>query len=259
MRHKNLIKLVFFVALLSVISNESVAQTELWVHDEFGQLARVDVATGDVEVVGNLGIVLTDIAFAPDGQTLFGLSEERFVQVDPITAQVFDIGAHGIPDANALVFNTDGTLYAASATSSFLYEIDLNTADSTQFGDIGFFSAGDLAFNDGDFFLSSTSDELIEIDLLNNASGTTLGNIGFTNVFGLATAADGTLFGVSDDNIFSINTQTGAGTFVTNFDGLGTAFGSSFTTEAIGVPEPSSILLLVAIATCTNGRRKRST
>ena len=47
------------------------------VDDSSGILGRVDVATGSVSVIGNMGVVMTDIAFNPTGQ-LFGLSFTGF-------------------------------------------------------------------------------------------------------------------------------------------------------------------------------------
>ena len=48
------------------------------VHDGNGGLATVDVITGDVSLIGNMGIVMTDIAFDPTG-ALYGLSFGGFV------------------------------------------------------------------------------------------------------------------------------------------------------------------------------------
>ena len=227
--------------LCSIAAPDASGQT-LYVHDTtfLGNIGRVDVTTGNVELIGSAGTQVTDIAFSPDG-VLFGTSFNRLFTIDRNTASISDIGAHGIPGANSLVFGTNGVLYASSGTTSSLYEIDPTTAASTNLGDIGFTSAGDLAFNGDGFFLSSSSGELVSVDLANDAAGTSIGQFGFSSVFGLASAENGVLFGVSGSSIFSVDTETGQGTLVSSYEGqgLGAAGGTSFISEAISVPEPS--------------------
>ncbi len=119
--------------------------------------------------------------------------------------------------------------------------MNTSTGAGTSLGNIGFFSGGDLAFNGGNLFMSSTTNQLIKIDLTPVVSGTAVGPFGFTDVFGLATGQDGVLYGVSGTQILSINTNTGAGTPVLNYasSGLVQAFGAS----AFVVPEPSTLAL----------------
>lgn len=220
----------------------------LFVHDASGVLGTVDVATGDANVIGNLGVVLTDIAFDPSGN-LFGMSFVNLYSVNPTTAATTLIGPHGIFGGNALVFASNGTLFAAGATPS-LFTLNPATGASTNLGNIGFFSAGDLAFNGGNFFLSSTTSQLVQIDLANLANTNAVGSLGFPNVFGLATGDDGVLYGVTGTQAFTVNTATGAGSSPVNYggQGLGASFGSSFFAEATGngpvVPEPATLILL---------------
>lgn len=145
---------------------------------------------------------MTDIAFDPNGN-LFGISFTRLYSIDSSAATVSQIGAHGIPGGNSLVFGTDGTLYAGGTSTRHLFEINTNTGVSTDIGNMGFYSAGDLAFNHGDLFLSSKNNQLVEIDLANGSSGTAVGPFGFSNVYGMATGDDGILYGVSGTSIFS--------------------------------------------------------
>lgn len=268
---------LFYVAsagLLLASPALGASLSPLHIHDENGQLGTVDVATGDVVDIGDLGVQLTDIAFAPDGD-LFGISVSTLFRVDPETAATTEVGTHGIAGANALVFDSDGRLFAAGVGGTELFEIDTATAESQVIGDTGFESAGDLAFNGGSLFLSSTQDTLVEIDVV-SGEGLEVGAFGFSGVLGLATGGDGTLFGLSGTNVFSVDTATGQGTQVVNFAGQGfsQSFGSSFIDEAVTVdlviptpPAPSTpsgvvpspaalpagLMLLAAVA----GRRKR--
>lgn len=233
------ITLVFIIGI-----STAIASPILYVHDYAGRLGTVDVDNGSVNVIGNMGVVMTDIAFDPNGN-LFGMSFTRLYSIDSSAATVSQIGAHGIPGGNSLVFGTDGTLYAGGTSTRHLFEINTNTGVSTDIGNMGFYSAGDLAFNHGDLFLSSKNNQLVEIDLTNGSSGTAVGPFGFSDVYGMATGDDGILYGVSGTSIFSINMSTGAGTLVSNYGGhgLGTAYGSSFVTEAV-VPIPGAAWLL---------------
>lgn len=254
-------------ALLALLLGGAPASAQvLHIHDTGNRLGTVDIATGTVTILGTMGSdVMTDIAFDPMGN-LFGLSFGNLYRIDPFTAAVTLIGAHGIPGGNALVFGTDGTLYGAGAFTTGLYTLSTTTGSSTLLGDIGFASAGDLAFNGGtnSLFLSATTNQLVAIDLGGPITGTAVGPFGFSNVFGLATAENGVLYGVAGTTIFSVNTAAGSGTLVRDYSGSGltAANGTSFFTEAgagTTVPEPATLTLFGfgAAGLLALGRRRR--
>lgn len=221
----------------------------LYIDDAFNRLGTVNVVTGAVNVIGSMGgDVITDIAFSPTGQ-LYGLSFSRLYRIDRSSAAVTLIGTHGIPGGNALVFGTDGTLYGAGASSTDLYRLDPTSGAATSLGSVGYASAGDLAFNAGSLYLSSSTDQLVRVTLGGTVGGTLVGDFGFSAVFGLATAANGVLYGVASTDIFAVNTATGVGTAVRDYRGAGLtgANGTSFFTEArppAVMPEPSTWALL---------------
>lgn len=223
--------LLAFAALASPAAAQNV--TELYVHDAQGQLAVVDVASGQVTIVGDMGVVMTDIAFASDGR-LFGLDFTTVYEIDPRTAVVAAIGSHGISDGNALVFGADGTLYAMGGSSNQLYEIDPTTGSASSLGTAGVFSAGDLAFLGGELYVSSSSHTLVRIDLGPPVAGATVGGFGFFDVYGLATSDAGVLYGVAGTQIFGVDPLTGAGALLSDYSGQGLdiAYGSSFQGEA---------------------------
>lgn len=242
---------ICLLLLICFISFHSTAialpSSPLWIHDSSGKLATYDIATDTVTVIGNMGATMTDIAFDSSGN-LFGLTFTGFYSIDPTNANSTYIGDHGISGGNALVFGFDGTLYGAGNTTTNLFSIDTGTGAGVSLGNMGFTSAGDLAFNSGSFWLSadtSSNDTLVEINQT-TYSGTAIGNFGFDNVFGLATGDDGQLYGLSGTNVLSIDILTGAGTVVENYSGagLGPSFGSSFIEESRPVPEPTTMLLL---------------
>jgi len=207
--------------------------TELYVHDAQGQLAVVDVDNGQVTSIGDMGVEMTDIAFAQDGR-LFGMDFVTLYEIDPRTATVQTIGSHGIPGGNALVFAADGTLYGMGGTSTHLFEVDPTTGTATALGDVGALSAGDLAFYGGELYVSTLANELVHIELGPPPSGASVGGLGFSDVYGLATSEAGVLYGVSGTEIFEVDTTTGAGTFRSDYSGQGldVAYGSSFLGES---------------------------
>lgn len=230
---------LLFASLL-LVTGRIVAGPIVYIDDANNELGTVDVATGAVTDIGPLGVEITDIAFAPNG-TLYGITGASLYRINSATGAAVRIGSHGIDGANALVFGSDGTLYAASATSTELYTINPATGGSTDLGSIGYESGGDLAFNNGQLYMSSATGDLISIDVTTYAysnfafvNGFDVGSLGFQNVDGLATGSDGVLYGVSGTQIFSVNTSTGAGTLVSDYSGgaLGAALGTSFITEA---------------------------
>lgn len=230
------------------------------VHDSSGNLATVEVVSGVVNVIGNMGVVMTDIAFDPNGD-LFGISFTSLYSIDAQTAAASFIGNLGLSSGhNALVFSSTGTLYSASNTSTNLFAVDTATGAATSLGDMGFASGGDLAFFDGEFYLASAASELVRIDLGNLANTSAVGSFGVANVFGLATGDNNTLYGVGGTLICDVNAATGSASACVDYggQGLGQAFGQSFTTEAV-IPEPGTALLLGVGMAVLSVRGRRST
>lgn len=216
---------------------------QLYIHDAGDTLAQVDVTTGSLIGLSDLGRNLTDIAFSPDGE-LFGLDFNTLYQIDLATGALREIGPHGISGGNALVFSAEGLLLGAGNSSNNLFAIDPLTGESTVIGATDFPSAGDLAFFQGELFLASStslgnqSDTLVRIQLEPEFVATAVGEIGFDSVFGLATASDGRLYATAGTQVLEIDPLTGAGTPVVDYAGQGLqeSFGSSFFVEAGAAP-----------------------
>jgi hypothetical protein len=135
--------------------------------------------------------------------------------------------------------------------STQLYEINPATAASTNLGDVGALSAGDLAFVAGELYLSTLSHTLLHIDLGPPPSGTSVGPIGFSDVYGLATSDEGVLYGVSGIWILTVDPATGAGTFLSDYSGQGltVSYGSSFVGESFHNCPPDPLAGCVAVPT----------
>ena len=102
---------------------------------------------------------------------------------------------------------------------------------------------------------------MILINLNDNAHGTVVGDLGFSSVYGLATADNDTLYGISSSKIFSVDVTTGVGTEILDYSGqgIGYSYGSSFITESQSspVPLPPTIILLGAFFPFLMVYRKR--
>jgi len=218
----------------------------IWVDDSRGNVGTVDISAGTSTVIGNAGVVLTDIAFDP-GQNLYGISFGALYTVSKTTGLATLVGGFGGPgDLNALTFGSDGTLYSAGFSSGNFYKINTATGAATLLGSTSYASRGDLAFYNGVLYESVAvggASDLISVNPANGAS-TLIGQIvADAGLFGLVAGSDGLLYGVDGTNVYSINSGTGLGTLVNGYSGpLLSANGAASPTEA--VPEPGTLALI---------------
>jgi len=217
---------------LKFIFPESVSPF-MWIGDSSGNLGTVDVITGSVHVIGNMGQTMTDIAFDRNGN-LYGITFDSLYSINKTTAASRFIGNIGI-SANSLVFDSDGTLYTANSS---LYKVNVATGVATFVGNGGdsYDSSGDLAFIDGNLLLSSggyNNNNLIRLDK-STGVGTIIGNIGLGSVYGIATDNHADLYGASGTSVIRINTETGIGIEIAKYGGQGLedAWGTAFSTES---------------------------
>jgi hypothetical protein len=148
-------------------------------------LITIDKTTGAGTDVGNVGLVVNDITFTPDG-TLFGFSRsaKALVTIDKATGAGTVVGPSGIsnPFGNGLASNAAGILYLApTGDNGELYTVDRSTGaatpvatldgtDGNGFGALAFDAAGTL-FGALNHFSSATPPDLVTIDMASGAIG----------------------------------------------------------------------------------------
>jgi len=236
--------------LCSIYCGFAAAGPLVWINDGGNNILTVDTGTGAVTTVANVAGtfpngILQDIALSASGQ-LYGITGNSMLyQINSSTGAATLVGTTGIPTANALTFGPDGTLYAASSSNFVLYTVNTTTGAATGLpGSMGTASGGDLAFNNGQLYLTGSNDQLVQVALGSAVSGRNLGMLGANIVgtlpggvlpgfgaTGLATDSSGRLLATAGNTIYQVNTSNGAFTPLTSFTGPGpgveVAFGAT--------------------------------
>ena len=247
----------FAVGLLACSSVADAALPGIYVTTSTGLVARVNTATGAVEASFDAGVELTDIAASDTGQ-VYGASFDSIYRLDLDAGTATRIGDHGVYGMNSMAFDGAGTLYAHSDRSRDLYTIDLATGAASSIGRTGLTSDGDLEFAGGDLLMTTRAlgdAGLVRLDPVSGSVLATIGNIGFDQTFGLAERA-GTLYGFAQNSIFTIDTGTGAGAFLSpvGAPGFGILNGATFLTP---LPLPVTMLGAALAGLGLLARRRR--
>jgi len=251
---------IVFASAVAAGASSAFADSILYVDDSNGGLAKVDADTGSTTFIGNMGVVMTDIAMNSNG-AMYGISFSNLYSINIITAATTNIGSFGsgINDLNALVFGSNGTLYSAGYNDTKLYTLNTLTGTATALtGSTGVDSAGDLAFNpdnSSNLYESDTNGALVKVSLGPPVSGTVIGSFNVSNgddMYGMATGTDGVLYGLADSDIYSIKTSTGKATYLSDFsdpthnfcEGSAYAYGATAPWPSAPVPEPATLGLM---------------
>jgi hypothetical protein len=201
----------------------------IYIADLSGRLGTVELATGKVVALGNLGRQLTDITFCPN-QKLYGVSFTHLYEITRSPLTLRQIGSFGSLGINALTCDRQNRLIAHSNTVSRLYRLSLTTGAATLIGNTGVYrSAGDLVFHEQDLLLTSTANSIVD---LNPANGSVQGNVfhGISNLYGLISIGPNELIGCAGTNVYRVNRTTGATSLLGNYvsAGLGSCAGAAF-------------------------------
>lgn len=192
----------------------------VWIGDDNGDLFWVNHQTGVEKFVGNMGKIMTDITWSPDGK-LYGVDwiDNKIWRIDPATAQVTLVTSiPGYDFSNALTSDASGNLYLASrvALSNNVFHIirfNIQTNTISVVADLtptGLFSAGDLAFKNGLLYLACNGNILAGINPSTGAisSNDILGLPIGANIYGIVIKADGTVYLSDMDKLYKLNLST---------------------------------------------------
>jgi gliding motility-associated-like protein len=156
---------------------------------------------------------LTDVAFGSNGN-LYAMTSQHLIELDTNNC----IGNHIISfnsSPTSLVGAVNGKMYAASDT---LYEIDLTIPSITVLGALPCTSAGDLAFFNGNLYMTCQSGDLLQVDINVPANSIVLGNLGINgNWFGMWTDFSGCnnsqIYITNEDDVYTLNLSPLSTTF----------------------------------------------
>jgi hypothetical protein len=184
----------------------------------------VDLDAGVFTLCGNSGAQVAGLGIAPSGTIYAGTFQTSTVStVDPSNGALTTIGSTGLT-----IFGFGSTkkgLYAFDASGN-LYSIDPVTAASTLIGATGLTLSGStFGVSDGSAKLYVSLNGALYVVNARNAKAALIGS--GSSDFGALLYAKGTLYGGSapaPSSIYSVNTQTGADSFVAQLQGESTDF-----------------------------------
>jgi hypothetical protein len=214
--------------------NVVVAGPPVYIADINKRLWKVTTGTNTIKLIGNEGVLITDLGIDPVNHVLYGVSFTSLYRISETTGRATFVARLAISTANALVFAKNGLGFVAGENNYGLY--DMNS--SGRMGYVGsmypFTSAGDLTFYDGYVVLSgqeggyngSAADDLI---LLNPATGEPLEavNTGLRVLFGLYSPATNELYGFANTSLYHFTSRV---LLVKNFAsaGVGQIYGAAY-------------------------------
>lgn len=202
----------------------------LYVINTANSLAEVDLATGELIVIGKIVLPrndpVNDIAFAPDG-TLYGISYNGlFFKIDPETGAA-SLVTHTISHLVAITFDSKGKAYVAPDNTN-LYSLDPATGKLTPIGSTApYYAEGDLVFYNDHLWLSGftgTRTYLITLDLRTGAPVKAV-PVGVTNLDGLASTGKSELYGFANTDLYRLFPARTADRAKRRFDFSTTGFG----------------------------------
>ena len=189
-----------------------IPSNTIWTANGAGELLWANTKTGVEKKIGSMGTALTDLAWGSDG-VLYGTAfNANIYEVNPVTAQIsVKYSIPGYFGVNAMTSDQAGNFYLAGGQQVFRYNTTTRqvspVADLTA---VGAGSGGDLAFSNGALYLACNSNQIAKIDITNGSvqllaiQGLPSG----VDVFGIVSAADGSLYLSGATEIFKLDPTT---------------------------------------------------
>ncbi|MBB3976148.1 Ca2+-binding RTX toxin-like protein [Rhizobium azooxidifex] len=199
---------------------------EVYIVTSGAKLIAINTQTLKAREVGDTGVTMTDVAFAPDGK-LYGISFGTLYRIDPRTAATTIVGSLDMYGANAFEIDKDGNAYIASSNDGGLYRVDLKSGDTTLIGKYSSstVSSGDLAFYDGKLYLTTSNKKILSLD---PETGKALSSVSIpvAQMYGLEQSGS-TLYGFANSTFYSVDAKTGKLVTMSKVDGYGVFMGAA--------------------------------
>jgi len=106
--------------------------------DNEGNLSAITLADGSVEELGTVGSDWTGWATDPTDGTYYVSTGDALFTLDVDAVETEEIGSFGVPLMIDIAIDGDGQMYGYSVQTNLFYEIDKETGEPTEVGDIGF-------------------------------------------------------------------------------------------------------------------------
>jgi len=221
----------------------------------------------EVTLNAGTGRRMTDIAITPSGSRLYTITSDgstslyRFDVSTGLQLNSWNLGIGDTGFKNALVAKDETSLLFMSNTRTHIWQVNLDAAgnfvNTVDLGDLGLYSAGDLAVSPvtGELYLSSVVNSPTAINRLYKINfgslSTTLigtiheGGLNLTQIYGLAFDENGILYGgrgawgVAED-VYTISLLDASATYGWTMQCVPPTGINGFAS----VPEPATIALL---------------
>jgi T1SS-143 domain-containing protein len=184
-------------------NHNSTQPSKFYYCDNSGNIGIMDPATGTSVVIGNSGVVFTDIAVNASGP-LYGVTMSGDIYaINAANGSAALVGKSGM-SMNSLVFGPNGELYGAGSDGS-LYVISTTTAAATKIANYGASAAGDLMFYNNAVYETTTDGRLMKYDLLTKQVTVAIASMP-DDVYTLGHDSNGNLYAVtSQGHVYSID------------------------------------------------------
>jgi gliding motility-associated-like protein len=224
-RFPGFVKMLVLLAFLLVPFSGAKAQN-IYITDAAGNVYLVNLATCTSTLVApTTGITWYDLAVCSNNPNIMYAIDgnNNIYQIDLITGittfldGTFNTTFSNFSLLNSLVCDGNGNLYAVDAFGSGLYSYDLATGTWTFLGGLsGYGSGGDLTFYNGNLYLATSSNELLEISL-GPATVVSVHPMSASGVFGILTTSTASLcttgttsmLAMSGSDIYTVNPANG--------------------------------------------------
>jgi hypothetical protein len=189
----------FIIPLTAQITPVGQAGAPLLLNDAAGAIFEYNPANGTTQTLATGLTPMTDIAQHPTQNTLYGVDATHIYSIVPATSTTTRLFAHGMINPTALAFDSSGNLFAAGQQ---IYSVNLTTNSSSIFSNLGSQQAGDIAFANGNMYITTESGSLFRVS---PPAPTLLGNLNNLSLRGLANLNNTMLVGFANNQAYLID------------------------------------------------------